>query len=80
MPRDRPRQLPDQTGSLGAVHPRPLPPRALRPRLRSRMEGTPAPRRDWEAPPPQSTGPKTPTGTGRSRCGRLVFRRPICPN
>jgi hypothetical protein len=43
MPRDRPRQLPDQTGSLGAVHPRPPPPRGLRPHLRSRLEGAPLP-------------------------------------
>jgi len=77
MPRDRPRQFSDPAGYLGAVHPRPRAPRALRPDLRWAWA---VPTQSCEAPPAGAAGPKTSIGTGRSRWGRLVSRRPICPN
>ena len=47
MPRDRPRRIPDQTGSLGAVHPRTPTPRALS-GLRREVPQRAAPRApDW---------------------------------
>jgi len=70
MPRDRTRRIPDQTRPLGAVHQRPPAPSGLTARPRA---GSGTARR---ADPPS----KTPTGTGRLGCGRLVSRRPYCPN